>query len=303
MSYYIQDAISQRTRESSFIAFFPALHHLDWDLISADMQRRNCLETLGDAVMSLSITNLLQKLLPDRSLQVYSVSDIFPSQPSASSRIPMIQAIRPPLVSNQTFQHILANAGIYNGHPQTKCKEAGNAFEIYVGAFSETEGFDAANAWVAELFAPLVCAAVDAYDLHFSQPPVATIRAPLPSKRPRDDDQLLQDPEPRKRRRGNSYGSAPTIPSQCLLDEIEVANWHLGHRTPAVTHSAVRCDRSTDETTIDERTDDRSLIKILADKNFALRKPRQSPISQQEPIAPSWDDFASQLTSGFERNR
>ena len=90
MSYYIQDAISQRTRESSFITFFPALHHLDWNLISADMQRRNCLETLGDAVMSLSITNLLQKLLPDRSLQVYSVSDIFPSQPSASSKIPMI---------------------------------------------------------------------------------------------------------------------------------------------------------------------------------------------------------------------
>jgi hypothetical protein len=60
MTYYIQDAISQRTRESSFIAFFPTLHHLDWDLISADMQRRNCLETLGDAVMSLSILIFFQ---------------------------------------------------------------------------------------------------------------------------------------------------------------------------------------------------------------------------------------------------
>ena len=134
---------------------------------------------------------------------------------------------------------------------------------------------------------------------------MATIRATLPRKRPRDDDQLLQDPEHRKRRRGNSYGSAPTIPNQCWLDEIdsEVEDQHLGHHTPAVAHSAVRCDRPTDETTKDERKDDRSLIKILADKNFALRKPRQSPNSQQEPIAPSWDDFASQLTSGFERNR
>ena len=301
MSYYIQDAISQRTRESSFIAFFPALPHLDWDLISADMQRRNCLETLGDAVMSLSITNLLQKLLPDRSLQVYSVSDIFPSLPSASSRIPMIQAIRPPLVSNQTFQHILANAGVYNGHPQTKCKEAGNAFEIYVGAFSETEGFDAANAWIAELFAPLVYAAIDAYDLHFSRPPMATICAALPSKRPRDDDQLFQDSGPCKRRRGNSYGSASTIPSR--LDEIDVADCRPTHRTPAVTHSAVPREYPVDGTTKYERRDDRLVIKILADKNFALGKLRQSPISQQEPITPSWDDFASQLTSGFERNR
>lgn len=281
MFYYIQDGISQRTRESSFIAFFPALHHLDWDLISADMQRRNCLETLGDAVMSLSITNLLQNLLPDRSLQVYS-------------------AIRPPLVSNQTFQHILANAGISHGHPQTKFNEAGNAFEIYVGAFSETEGFDAANGWIAELFAPLVSAAVDAYDLHFSRPPVATSLAALPSKRPRDEDQLVQDPEPRKRRRGNSY-SASTIPS--WLDGINAADWRLAHRTPAVAHSTVRREHPTDGTTKYEKRDDRSLIKVLADKNFALRKPRQSSISQQEPIARSWGDFASQLTCGFERNR
>ena len=130
---------------------------------------------------------------------------------------------------------------------------------------------------------------------------MATICAALPSKRPRDDDQLVQDSEPCKRRRGNSYGSASTIPSR--LDEIDVADWRPAHRTPAVTHSAVRREHTLDGTTKYERRDDRFVIKILADKNFALRKPRQSPISQQEPIAPSWDDFASQLTSGFERNR
>jgi len=87
------------------------------------------------------------------------------------------------------------------------------------------------------------------------------------------------------------------------LDGIDVADWRLAHRTPAVAHSAVRRENPTDRTTKYERRDDRSLIMILADKNFALRVPRQSSISRQEPIAQSWDDFAIQLTSGFERNR
>jgi hypothetical protein len=147
---------------------------------------------------------------------------------------------------------------------------------------------------------PLVYAAVDAHDLHFSQPPVAAIRAAIVIKHPRDDDQLVQDPGPRKRRRRNSYSASTT---RCWLDGIDVADWRLAHRTPAVAHSAVRREHPTDGTSKYEKRDDRSLIKILADKNFALRKPRQFSISRQDPIAQSWNDFASQLTSGFERNR
>ncbi|KAJ7672348.1 hypothetical protein DFH06DRAFT_1467837 [Mycena polygramma] len=117
---------------------FPACPGLSAYLFdNEDPDFLHCLETLGDARMAATVTRIQTTSFRHISLDIH-------------------RRAKDTLLSNWTFQFLVAKLGVDEGGVDIFAKAAGNSFEIVVEALAQLLGDDVAEAWVGDLFVPLI---------------------------------------------------------------------------------------------------------------------------------------------------
>ncbi|KAJ7932109.1 hypothetical protein B0H13DRAFT_1857241 [Mycena leptocephala] len=113
----------------------PDLHNFLFE--AKDPEFFNGLETLGDMRLASNVSRI----------QADNFSDV----PLSDLRM-----IRSTLLSNWSFQYLVAKLEVDTGGLEAFSKEAGNGFEVFVEALGQLQGDQVAADWLEDLFRPLI---------------------------------------------------------------------------------------------------------------------------------------------------
>ncbi|KAJ7900878.1 hypothetical protein B0H13DRAFT_2336293 [Mycena leptocephala] len=171
---FIQTSIMGVPFDATAFPTFPELSSVLWDTVLGKPEKRDPLETYGDAAMHVVEEKDSEGGLP----LIHSTSlNIFD------------QATLQPLLSNSTFLHFLKSRSFFTGNHLPKYP--GNVFEIFAAALVKHKSLDALEEWIKAAFAPVITAAIDAaerFDREDTTANVSNPKADLLETHPREDD-------------------------------------------------------------------------------------------------------------------
>ncbi|KAJ7746991.1 hypothetical protein B0H16DRAFT_1888914 [Mycena metata] len=223
--YYLQRAV---LKIESPICASPALPSAAWTLILGPASVRDPLETCGDALMCIALTEILiERLKNDKDGLVIR------------------KAVLPILLSNLTFLHLLLSKGYISlDDASDPPKYPGNALEVFAAIIVLFGSIEGLKAWVAEAFEPFIVAAIGTWRLrkwlrrHSFHLPTGS--NPLKVVRPAgslESEDTVQQGQPAKRAKAQNIEAEELAPGVQMGDPL--APRLLPNRAPSLMQAKI----------------------------------------------------------------